>query len=157
MPATKRDSISMPFLLTSGSKIYFSSTPVTPRSVTWSAKKLTKAPYALNSVFSWLQLVEILFHIPMVPKVLSPVVFGNDDGFIFWLEDDRALRNSFICIDFLQLTSRCSQIIYRQQASSREDSSIRCTILNVGRYVEKRTGGSNDYEVLQHEKNSDEI
>ena len=47
MPATNRDSILMPFLLTSGSKIYFSSTPVTPRSLICSAKNLTKALYAL--------------------------------------------------------------------------------------------------------------
>ena len=43
-PATTRNSISIPFLLTSGSKIYFSSATVTPRSLTSSAKNLTKAP-----------------------------------------------------------------------------------------------------------------
>ena len=120
IPATNRDSISMPFLLTSGSKIYFSSTPVTPRSLTCSAKKLTKAPYALfffkgPQLASGCKFLNDHSNIPLVLKVLSPVIFGNNDRFIFWLEYDRALRNSFVCIYFLQLTSRCSQIIYRQQ------------------------------------------
>ena len=50
-PATTRASILMPFVLTSGSKTYFSSVPVTPRSSTWSAKNLMKAPYALLGSF----------------------------------------------------------------------------------------------------------
>ena len=55
MPATNRDSISIPFLLTSGSKIYFSSAPVTPRSLTCSAKNLTNPPYALFLYLIFLQ------------------------------------------------------------------------------------------------------
>ena len=128
-----------------------------PKSLDLFGKEINKSAVCAFYVSVKVKIPAWLFNIPLVPKVLSPVVLGNDDGFIFWLKNDRTLRNSLVCIDFLQLTSRCSQIIYRQQASSREDSSIRCTILNVGRYVEKLTGGSNDYEVLQHEKNSDEI
>ena len=75
--------------------------------------------FFFSKVLSWLQILWP-FNIPLILKVLSPVVFGNDDRFIFWLENDRTLRNSLVCIDFLQLTSRCSQIICRQQARNIE-------------------------------------
>lgn len=42
---------------------------------------------------------------PLVLKVLGPVFFRNDDRFVSWLEDDRALSTSLVFVDFLYMTS----------------------------------------------------
>lgn len=45
---------------------------------------------------------------PLVPEVLNPVFFGNDNRFVFWIEYDRTLTRSLIFVDFLQSTAGCS-------------------------------------------------